>query len=99
MLPYSFIKHSMHNTDYFIGYFHLSDLLSTKIPMMSKADYEEYFKEPGTIKNRYLRYVKCNLGVAGAYNKLDRIMSNNDFCSVREATCKIDWQHVRIVDI
>lgn len=99
MLPYCVINHALRNTDYFIGYFHLSDLLSNKIPMMSKTDYEAYFKEPGTLKNRYLRYVKCNLGVTGAYNKLIKLIENNHFCSMIAATNNIDWNKIKKIEI
>lgn len=99
MLPYFIIQHALNNTGYFIGYFHLSDLLATKIPMMSKDEYERYFKEKGSLTNRFLRYAKCNMGVAGAYKKLEKLVSRNSFMSVKRAVNTIDWNKANTIHL
>ena len=99
LIPYPIINRELRKTDYFIGYFHLSDLLSSKIPMMNKEDYEIYFKQTGTLLNRYMRYLKCNIGVSGAYNKLVKLILNNDFCSIKEACNHIDWSLSKSINL
>ena len=89
----------MKKRDYNICYFHLNDLIQEKKKMMSKAAYEEYFKEPGTLKNRLVRYAKSNIGTGDAYGKLQRLLSNHFFISVQEADKLIEWDKVKKVQI
>lgn len=99
MLPYGFVKQTMNKRNYNICYFHLNDLISQKIQMKSRAEYEEYFKEPGTFKNRLMRYVKSNIGNGDAYGKLVRLIKNLPFCSMLEAGKTIDWDNVNTVEL
>ena len=89
MLPYPFIKNTMSKNDYNICYFHLNDLIRQKIAMKSRKEYEEYFGEPGTLKNRVLRYVKSNIGNGDGYGKLLRLMHDFEFVAIRDA--EVDW--------
>lgn len=50
LLPLHFVKKQMRSSDYVMCYFHIADLLDTKSKLMTKHEYEEYFKEAGTIK-------------------------------------------------
>lgn len=97
LLPYWLISKSMNNREYNICYFHLNDLIEQKISFMSKADYEEYFKEPGTLKNRIIRYMKSNIGNGSAYNKFEKLQKNYFFTSVRD--CEIDWSKINKVEL
>lgn len=100
MLPYGLVKRTINKRDYNICYFHLNDLIDQKMKMMSRVEYEEYFKEPGTLKNRVLRYMKSNVGTGDAYRKLIRLFNNDvSFVSLREAGDKIDWVNVNTIKL
>lgn len=95
LLPYRFISNTIKNRDYNICYFHLADLISEQKKMMSKEQYEEYFKEPGTLKNRLVRYAKSNVGTGDAYGKLLKLLSDHSFTSIRD--CEMDWTKVNTI--
>ena len=97
LLPYWFVSRTMKQRDYNICYFHLNDLIHQKIAFKSKEEYEEYFKEPGTLKNRLVRYVKSNVGTGDAYEKLKKLLSQHQFVSILEANKLIDWNLVKTV--
>ena len=97
LLPYWLVNRTMTERDYNICYFHLNDLIQEKKKMMSKVAYEEYFKEPGTLKNRLLRYAKSNVGTGDAFGKLQRLLSEHLFVSILEADRMIDWGNVKTI--
>ncbi|MBO5624189.1 MAG: polysaccharide deacetylase family protein [Prevotella sp.] len=99
LLPYWLVARTIRQCAYNICYFHLNDLIQQKIAFKSKAEYEEYFKEPGTLKNRVLRYVKSNIGTGDAYGKLQRLLSEHQFVSVREAERLVDWGKVNRINL
>lgn len=89
--PYAYIQNRINKSDYAMTYFHIGDLLHNKGGMMSRKEYEDYFKEPGTLKNRVVRYVKSNLGTKGAFDKMSRLIKNNEFVSLETADSMIQW--------
>ena len=97
LLPYWLVNRTMTVREYNICYFHLNDLIQEKKKMMSKVAYEEYFKEPGTLKNRLLRYAKSNVGTGDAFRKLQRLLSGHLFVSILEADRMIDWGNVKTI--
>lgn len=97
LLPYWLIDKTMKCRDYNICYFHLNDLIKQKIAFKSKAEYEDYFKEPGTLKNRLVRYAKSNVGTGDAFSKLQRLLSEHMFVSIHEADKMIDWKNVKTI--
>lgn len=99
LLPYWFVNKTIKNKDYNICYFHLNDLIKQKIAFKSKAEYEEYFKEPGTLKNRLIRYVKSNIGTGDTNEKLVRLLSDHQFMSISEADKLIEWDKVKVVQL
>lgn len=99
MLPYWLVARAMEKRNYNICYFHLNDLLKQKIAFKSRAEYEEYFKEPGTLKNRLLRYCKSNIGNADAYAKMRKLLSTNDFVSISKADRLIDWTAANVIQL
>ena len=99
LLPYWFVTKTMKSRDYNICYFHLNDLIKQKIAFKSKAEYEEYFKEPGTLKNRLLRYAKSNVGTSNAYGKFQKLLSANKFVSIREVNKTIDWEKTNVIQL
>ena len=80
-------------------YFHIGDLLPEKGGVPSKAKYESYYKEPGTIKNRYMRYLKSNLGKNKAFAKMISLIQSTDFISLAQAEKMIDWEKTEIVTL
>jgi polysaccharide deacetylase family protein (PEP-CTERM system associated) len=93
VLPLSFIKRTINRRDYNMLYFHLNDLINQKFKLKSRKEYEDYFKEPGTLKNRVLRYLKGNIGTVEAYGKLKELLSCDTFVNIKEADKLIDWDN------
>lgn len=89
--PLGFIQKEMKRTDYAMTYFHINDLVQEMNGLMTKEVYESYFKEPGTLLNRYKRYVKSNLGKKSAFDKLIKLINTTDFVNLDEADLQIDW--------
>lgn len=84
LLPLSFVKGRIEANDYNMCYFHIKDLLKGKNKLMSREDFEDYFKEPGTLKNRCLRYLKSNIGRANAMKNLEALLSSFKFNSISD---------------
>ena len=94
--PLWFIKNQMAKSDYAMTYFHISDLLPEVEGVKSKDAYEAYFKEKGTLVNRYKRYVKSNLGKQSAFNKMMKLIDDMDFINLSEAVSKVEWADNKI---
>lgn len=92
--PLWFIINQMKKSDYNMCYFHIGDLLPRPKKPMTKEEYEEYFREPGTFLNRYKRYLKASLGRNAIFEKMDKLISSNHFIGLKEANEKINWDNV-----
>lgn len=99
VLPSSILKSQLNKRDYTIWYFHLNDLISEQRKMMSRQQHENYYKEPGTLKNRYVRYLKNVIGSAGAFDKLSKFLECAPFINVHDAVNMIDWNDVSRIDL
>ena len=99
LLPYLMVNRTMKSRDYNICYFHLSDLVHETVKMMSKEEYEAYFKEPGTLKNRFVRYMKSNVGTGDAYGKMVKLLSNHSFVNLKGAERIIDWNKITTIKL
>lgn len=97
--PLWFVKKEIASADYSMEYFHIGDLLHEIGGVMSKEKYEEYFKEPGTVKARYIRYIKSNLGKISAFDKLKRLLNSTEFSNLEQAAQSLDWGKLPIVEI
>ena len=97
--PYWFIKREMSKHDYAMGYFHIADLLPESGKVMSREAYERYFKEPGTLANRYKRYIKTNLGKKGAWAKLQKLIASTEYVNLVQADSMVDWAKAKIVEL
>lgn len=84
LLPLWFVKKLMESSSYNMCYFHIKDLLSRKGNVMSRSEYEKYFKESGSLKNRYIRYFKSNVGRGRAIKNLDELVATFKFHSIFE---------------
>lgn len=99
LLPYWIVSKTMKQRDYNICYFHLNDLIHHRFEFKSKAEYEKNFMEPGTLKNRIVRYVKMNLGKGDAYGKLQRLLSEHKFVNIQEADKMIGWDKMNTITL
>ncbi len=89
--PLWLVKKEMKKAPYTMCYFHIGDLLPETSGVMSKQAYEEYFKESGTLLNRYKRYFKSNFGKKGAWIKLEKLIKTQDFINLEVSDEIIDW--------
>lgn len=90
--PQTFIKSQMTKSEYTMAYFHIGDLLPESKSIMSRKEYEDYFKEKGSFINRYKRFIKTNLGKKGAFNKMTRLIEQTTFINIADADNQIDWE-------
>lgn len=97
LIPYWLTSQTMSKRDYDICYFHLNDLITQKRKLMSRADYEEYFMQPGTLKNRLIRFFKSNAKTGDTFEKLIRLLSEHQFMNIHEADKLIDWNQVQTI--
>ena len=97
--PLGFVEKQMKNSLYSMCYFHIGDLVQESHDVMSKEAYETYFKEPGTLKARYVRYMKSNLGKKNAFQKMMRLIDETDFVNLQQADSIIDWNSSMIVKL
>lgn len=84
LLPYWFVKKQFDKADYVMCYFHMHDLLNEHTGFMSKHEYEIYFREAGSLKNRMTRYIKSNIGNSNAFAKLEKILNEYSFIGVKD---------------
>lgn len=84
LLPLSFVRKQMKQSDYNMCYFHIEDLLTEKAAFMNREEFENYFKESGNLSKRISRFLKSNVGRAKALNNLDFLIQSLSFCSIRD---------------
>ena len=89
--PYWYIRQQMRERDYVISYFHIADLLHKEGGLMSREEYENYFKEPGTFFNRFKRYVKSSLGTKKAFDKMCNLIKSCNYTSLDNVDNDTDW--------
>ena len=95
--PLGFVKSRMKENLYNMCYFHIGDLLTGPKRAMTKAEYEEYFREPGTFFNRYKRYLKASLGRKGIFEKMEQLVSADSFVGLKEANESLDWSRTSTI--
>lgn len=89
--PLAFVRRRLLQSEYSMCYFHINDILPVPEPLLSKDEHEAYYKEPGTIKNRYVRYIKSNIGKKNAWDKLSKLISSIAFVNICEFNKSINW--------
>lgn len=95
--PLSFVKKEMKKSEYAMCYFHIGDLVPESSKVKTKEEYEAYYKEPGTLKARYVRHLKTNLGKKNAFQKMMRLIDDMEFVGLREADEKTNWSLAEVV--
>ena len=99
LVPLWLQKSFIERMDYVMFYFHINDLIEQNSKFMTKAEFEEYFKEPGTLKNRITRYVKTNIGKGGARDKLKFLLREYSFHNVEQAAKEISWNKQPLIEL
>lgn len=99
MLPYQYVNRIMQKRDYNICYFHMNDLTKEKQTLMTKAEYEDYFREPGTLKNRFIRFAKSNIGKGDVLNKLAELLKDFEFINIDKAAKLINWDKTDVIKL
>ena len=99
LFPLWFVEPQVKKSKYSMCYFHVEDLMPENGGLKTREEYEEYFKEPGTLKNRCIRYFKSNIGKAGAWNKLVRLIGTFEFCNLQAACSRKDWDSIRRIQL
>lgn len=97
--PLAFVKKEIKKAPYSMCYFHIGDLIPETSGVMSKEAYEAYFKEPGTLKARYVRYFKSNLGKKKAFDKMMKLIDDMDFVGLQQADESIEWNNAPVVKL
>ncbi len=97
--PLSFVKKEMKKSEYAMCYFHIGDLVPESSKVKTKEEYEAYYKELGTLKARYVRYLKTNLGKKNAFQKMMRLLDDIDFVNLQQVDEAIDWAAAQIVKL
>ena len=93
--PLWLIKNSMKSSKYNMCYFHIGDLMNTTNHFQSREEYEDYFHEPGTLINRYKRYIKGNLGKKNAFGKMSSLLNTMTFIDLNAADNLINWSNTK----
>lgn len=99
LLPLSFINNNINNAEYSMCYFHISDLIKESSALLNRDEYESYFKEKGSLINRYKRHLKSNIGRKAAWVKLESLIIKNNFIDLSSANSLIDWSDITIVKV
>ena len=97
--PLWFIKGCMKRNGYNMCYFHIGDLLESPKKVQTKAEYEAYYREPGTLINRYKRYLKRNLGRHGVFEKMEQLICSDNFMGLEEVDGMLDWDSVPRIEL
>lgn len=97
--PLRFIKHTMKRSDYNMTYFHIGDLEHHPYKMMTKTEYESYFNESGTFKNRFARMIKHSLGTNGAFDKMCDLVRSFEYINLDVADKSIDWKNTTTISL
>ena len=95
--PLRFVKSRLFNSIYSMCYFHIGDLIPESKSVMTRSEYEEYFKEKGSIINRYKRFFKSNVGKRTAFNKLSQLIEEMSFMCLDNADEEFEWTKAPIV--
>ncbi|MBQ6062968.1 MAG: polysaccharide deacetylase family protein [Prevotella sp.] len=91
MFPLWYVLNTAKKNNYVMTYFHIGDILPGNRKIISRTEYENYFKEKGTLFNRYKRYVKSNMGRSGAFEKMTKFITKLEIIDIEQAIKQIDW--------
>ena len=55
--------------------------------------------QPGTLKNRLVRYFKSNARTGDTIDKLIHLLTEHQFVNIREADKQVDWAQVKTISL
>jgi len=73
-------------------YFHIRDLIPESDSFPNREEFENYYKIPGTLKNRCIRYFKSNLGKKNAFSKMIELIETETFVNLEQADKMLNWE-------
>lgn len=97
--PLAFVEKQMKTSPYAMCYFHIGDLVPEHKTIRSREEYEAYYKEKGTLKARYSRYLKSNMGKKNAFQKMMMLINDMEFFCLQQADEKTHWEISPIVQL
>lgn len=97
--PLNFVEKQIKKSSYSMCYFHIADLVPESHGVQSKEEYEAYFKEKGTLKARYMRYIKGNFGKKNSLSKMMKLIDDVEFVNLQQADNEMDWNNSQIVKL
>lgn len=95
--PLEFIKRQMMKTNYTMTYLHISDFITRYQDVKTRKEYEEYYKESGTLFNRYKRYIKSSIGKKTALKKFSYLVESIHFNNMEQTDSMIDWNRQSVI--
>ena len=95
VFPEIYIKHMIKKSNYTMLYFHIKDLASIKSGFMTRSDYEEYFKEKGSLIRRIKRYFKANFAIGNTFEKFKSVVYNGKFLKLEQIDETIKWDNLK----
>ena len=97
--PLNYVRGRIANSNYTMCYFHINDLLPELRSVKTREEYEAYYKEPGSLKNRYIRHLKTNFGKKGAWRKLEELILKEDFINIKQSDDIINWENSKVIEL
>ena len=98
LLPYSFVKNCIKRSEHSICYFHIEDFLKNDThKLMTRQEYEDYFKETGTLIKRISRHFKSNVGRGNSFNNFQKLLKDFHFTSINKFSLENkEWQLIEL---
>jgi len=84
LIPYWMIKKMMKNSNYVMTYFHPRDFDKNQ-PMINELS--------------FIRKFKSYYGLGGAFNKLERLITDFEFIDLDQAVKKVEWDKVKRIQV
>ncbi len=97
--PLWFVRNEIKKTSYSMCYFHISDLMEINSKPLSRQEYEEYYKDSGTIINRYKRHFKNNYGKRKSFAKMSSLISSIVFYNLSQLEAIMNWDIIPKIEI
>ena len=66
---------------------------------LSRQEYEEYYKDSGTIINRYKRHFKNNYGKRKSFAKMSSLISSIVFYNLSQLEAIMNWDIIPKIEI
>lgn len=98
-LPKYYIRRCVATSAYTMGYFHVNDFIKNRTKLYTKEEIEMFYKIPGTMKNRFVRYLKSTIGKDNMWSKLSDVLDSNAFTDINSADNGIHWVSAPVINL